>query len=50
MGLYYKEIYLTDNPPSPGKAGHTNGVYVLYSVSEQWCRFFVTSNKFRPYP
>ena len=50
MKLYYKEIYLSDNPPSPGKAGHINGVYVLYSVSEQWCRFFVTSHNFRPYP
>ena len=50
MRLYYNEIYLSDNPPSPGKAGHTNGVYVLYSVSEQWCRFFVTSHNFLPYP
>ena len=25
-------------------------VYVLYSVSEQCCRFFVTSHNFRPYP
>ena len=50
MRLYYNEIYLSDNPPSPGKAGHTNGVYVLYSVSEQWCRFFVTSHNSLPYP
>ena len=50
MRLYYNEIYQSDNPPSPGKAGHTNGVYVLYSVSEQCCRFFVTSHNFRPYP
>ena len=29
-GLQFKCV-LTDNPPSPGKVGHTTGVYVPYS-------------------
>ena len=30
---------LADNPPSPGKVGHTTGVYDP-TLFEQWCGFF----------
>ena len=30
---------LTENPPSPGKVGHTTAVYVP-TLFEQWCGFF----------
>ena len=27
-----RSLLITDNPPSPGKVGHTKGVYVSYSL------------------
>ena len=52
----------TDNPTSPGKVGHTGGVYVP-ALFEQWCGFFYVPQEpdkwkcyetgptgFRPYP
>ena len=44
--LYYNEIYLTDNSPSPGKAGYTNGVYVLYSFRTVVFFFFFLRPQF----
>ena len=50
MKLYYKEIYLSDNLPSPGKTGHANGATSSNQFPNSGVGFFFTSNKFRPYP
>ena len=54
---------LKDNPPSPGKLGHTAGFYTSPTLFEQWCGFFYVPQEpdkwrccgtgttvFRPYP
>ena len=40
----YQDLFLTDNPHSPGKVGHTTGVYVPYSFRTVVRYRGVTSN------